>query len=148
MLEVRPQADPTMPRRARVSRSVFRAVITLHALSVFAQPVLAGRFLNGDVPILELHRTNATMAGVLGFVQLAVALTHRLIGAGPWWPVLACLVLSLAEPAQIFLGFNRFVGLHVPLGAAIVAATLLLLVSAWRPGFTMPRNGKGGGDDR
>jgi hypothetical protein len=124
-----------LSRRVRVSRSVFRAVIALHALAVFTQPVLAGRFLIGDVAMLTVHGTIGTVVGVLGIVQLAVALVHRRIGRGPWWPVLACLGLMLAGSVQAYLGFSRAVGVHVPLGVAVVTATVLLFIAAWRPGF-------------
>lgn len=123
------------PRRAgaaRVTRTAFRVVVTVHAAAVLAQPVLAGRFLNGDFGMLSAHRVTGIAVGLLGMVQLAVALAHRWAGRGPWRPALICLGLSLAELAQIFLGFNRFVGVHVPLGVAIVAVTLLVATSAWR----------------
>lgn len=55
-------------------RWTLRAVITLGALDVFAQAVLAGAFLNGDFAMLGLHRTNANFgAATLGYVQVLVA---------------------------------------------------------------------------
>jgi hypothetical protein len=136
-------------KRARRTGAAFRAVATVHALAVFGQPILAGRFMNGDTAMLELHGDNAVVVGVLGIVQLIVAiLCWRIARGGSWpcsWPVPLCVGLALAEPLQIFFGFNRVIGLHVPLGVAIVATTVVLLISVW----TRPRAvgaGDNGGD--
>ena len=45
---------PTV-RRPRVSLWPLRVVLTAHLLAVLAQPVLAGRFLTGDVDAIGWH---------------------------------------------------------------------------------------------
>jgi hypothetical protein len=116
-------------------RRLLRVVVTLHLADVFAQPVLAGRFMSGDYDMLAAHRTNATFVAVVGFVQLLVALLVWRPGRGPGWPVLVSLGLSLAEPLQIYLGFNRIIGIHVPLAVLIVTTSAVFAVLVWRPAF-------------
>lgn len=120
-----------MKTKAAVPWPVFQAVITVHALAVAAQPVFAGGFLSGDVASLERHRLNATIAGLLGIGLFVLALVNRLLGGG-WRFVAVCLALAGAEATQIFLGYNRILDLHVPLGVTIVAGAVVLLIWAWR----------------
>src|SRR5919198_2375922 len=108
--------------RGSPMRWLLRAVVTLHLAAVFAQPVLAGRFMSGDYDVLAVHRANGIGVAVIGFAQLAVALLCWRPARGPGWPVPLCIGLTVAEILQIYLGFNRVVGVHVPLGVAIVAA--------------------------
>jgi hypothetical protein len=116
-------------------RWLLRAVVTAHLADVFAQPVMAGRFMSGDYDLLAVHRANAISAAVVGFTQLAVAFLYWRVVRGPGWPALVCLGLSAAEGLQIYLGFNRILGLHVPLGVAIIAISAVLAAVVWRPGF-------------
>jgi hypothetical protein len=116
-------------------RWLLRTVVTLHLADLFAQPVLAGRFMSGDYQLLGVHRDNGVSVAVIGFVQLAAALLYWRPGGGPRWPVLVSLGLSLAEPLQIYLGFNRIIGIHVPLGVTIVATAAVFTVLVWRPAF-------------
>src|SRR2546423_11863025 len=116
-------------------RWLLRAVVTLHLADVFAQPILAGRFMSGDYDMLAVHRTNAISAAVVGFTQLAIALLYWRPARGPSWPALLCLGLSGAEAVQIYLGFNRILGLHVPLGVAIIGTSAVLTTTVWRPAF-------------
>ena|SRR5689334_24718190 len=116
-------------------RWLLRAVVTLHLVDVFAQPVLAGRFMSGDYDMLAAHRINATSVAAVGFAQLLVALLVWRPGRGPGWPALVSLGLSLAEPLQIYLGFHRVIGVHVPLAVVIVATSAVLAVQVWRPAF-------------
>ncbi|QIS15675.1 hypothetical protein [Nocardia arthritidis] len=109
-----------------------RWVITLHALGAFGQAVLAGRFLSGDYDMVAAHATNATVVGGIGYLQVVVALLVWRPGRGPVWPLAVSVGLVLAETAQILLGYFRGIGVHVPLGVAIIAALMVLLTWAWR----------------
>lgn len=139
----------TVPRTAPITASrvampyrwALRAVITLHALDVFAQPVLAGRFLAGDYDTLALHSTNAIIVGIIGYVQIVAAILYWWPAGGAGWPVLAAFGVSAAETVQIILGFERVVGVHVPLGVAIISTMVVLLVWVWRRDFGSRRAG-------
>jgi hypothetical protein len=111
---------------------VLRWVITLHALEVFAQAVLAGRFLAGDFDMVELHAVNAIIAGSVGYLNIVAAILYWRPGGGSTWPMYAAIGLSAAETIQILFGFARVIGLHVPLGVSIIVTTTLLAVWAWR----------------
>lgn len=130
------QADRPNALVVRPIRWGFRALISVHALDAFAQAVLAGGFLNGSYDMLGLHRDNAIMGVVvLGYLQIVVAALYWRPAGGTLWPALASVGIAAAESLQIVLGFNRVVGLHVPLGVAIIAAMTVLTAWAWRGSF-------------
>ena len=116
-------------------RWAFRTLITLHAVAVFAQSILAGAFLDGHYAMLALHRQNAIGLILLGYVQILVAIAYWRAGGGPSWPLWASVALSVAETVQFFLGLGRLIGLHVPLGVTIIVCTILLAQWAWGDRF-------------
>lgn len=122
-------------RVSQLLRRALRIVVTLHALDAFAQPVLAGRFLSGDYGMLGTHASNAIIVTTIGFVQTILAVLYWRPGGGLGWPALVALGISVAEPIQIALGFNRLAGVHIPLGVAIVTAAILMLLWAWVPAY-------------
>ncbi len=132
--------DGKQPRVAAPAQWAFRTVITLHGLDAFAQAVLAGAFLNGNYEMLALHRLNAVLGVVvLGYLQLLVALLYWRPSGGPAWPLLTSVGISAAESLQIVLGFQRQIGVHVPLGVGITAGVIVLATWAWRGTFGQRR---------
>lgn len=125
----------TGDRVARPLRWLLRTVMTLHAVDVFLQAVFAGRFLSGDYGMLGAHGTNAFVVVIIGLVQVILAVLYWRPGRGPGWPALATAGLLVAESIQMELGFTRIIGVHVPLGVAIVSAAILMLVWAWGRSF-------------
>jgi len=106
---------------------------TLVAVDAYGQAVLAGRFLSGDVGMLLAHRYNATD----GLVWLSVGLivvtvigwrTGRVSGH---LPALAT-VLTVMIVVQVIMGFNRVLGVHIPLGVGIIVLSTVLAVWTWR----------------
>jgi hypothetical protein len=120
-------------------QGALRATISLHVLGVFTQAVLAGRFLAGDYPMLAVHGDNGRATTIVGFAQLLCSVVYWRRGGGPGWPALASLAVSLAESVQIYLGANRIIGLHIPLGIMIVAGMSLFTWWAWGAGFRRRR---------
>ncbi|MER6125838.1 hypothetical protein ABT173_25060 [Streptomyces sp. NPDC001795] len=112
---------------------VFRTVVTCEAALALGQAVLAGSFLSGHYGALDLHALNATATGLTAVAQTVAALLLWRPGGGPRWPVMVCAALFGAEAGQIAMGYGRVLAVHVPLGVAIIACTLLMLVWAWRP---------------
>ena len=101
---------------------------------LWTQPLLIGLFLGGDFDKLAAH---AAVGGVLVALTLravpasvpglAAGRPARLGGRGrarPWWP---------AAVVQIAAGYQRNLGLHVPLGVALAAAGLSVAIRAWWP---------------
>lgn len=126
-------------RVARPAWLGLRVFLTLHALLVFAQPVLAGRFLAGDYRMLGVHGTNSTVIGLLGYAQVVVAFVYWRPAGGVAWPAMASLGISAVETVQILLGYARSIAIHVPLGVLVVLVNILMAIWAWGPGFGQRR---------
>jgi hypothetical protein len=109
-------------------------VITVEALLALGQPILIGSFLQGNYRALALHQTNASLTGIAAFVMAMTSVLYWRPGRGRAWPVWLCLGVAAAVVTQIILGYSRILAIHIPLGVLIIAADLLLVVWAWRPG--------------
>ena len=114
-------------------RWLLRGLTALLAADAYAQAVLAGRFLSGDVAMLLAHRFNGTYGvAIVSFVLVVVSVVAwRTKHAPGRLPVLAT-ALSGAIVVQILMGFNRVLGLHIPLGVAIIALSTVLAIWTWR----------------
>ncbi|MCF7547503.1 hypothetical protein [Pseudonocardia sp. WMMC193] len=98
---------------------------------LFDQAVFAGRFLDGSYDALQLHRDNATYAGVTVLVSASAGLLVRLPGRGPRWPLVGSLMVFGLVAPQIAVGFARLIGVHIPLGVATILLAAALAVRAW-----------------
>lgn len=110
---------------------VLRTVLTLQALDAFLQPVLAGRFLSGDFAMLALHRQNGTYVGGLSMAVLALAFISWGLYQVPGRIVAGLATLGPIAGLQIFLGFTRSLGVHVPLGVAFIGLSGWLMFWVW-----------------
>jgi hypothetical protein len=128
-ITVRQVAGPPRP----VPLVLMRIVVTVHALAVFAQPVLAGQFLDGNAGMVKVHGGVAVLIELLGMIQIPVAVLLWRPGRGPLWPAGLSVVLFFVESMQVGFGYARMLALHVPLGVTIVGVMLLLLIWVWRP---------------
>lgn len=113
-------------------RWVLRIASLVAVIMLFDQAIFAGQFLSGVYPMLQLHRDNATYAGVAVLITTAAAVLARWPGRGPWWPILAWLGLFGLIALQIALGFTGELAIHIPLGTAIILIAAALTVWAWR----------------
>jgi hypothetical protein len=111
---------------------LFRTVVTVEAVLGVLQPFLAGGFLSGNYGMLDLHALNASAVGIVCLLQIVAAVLLWRPGGGPAWPAQASAALFLAEGMQIGLGYARNLAIHVPLGTAIVACLIMMLVWSWR----------------
>jgi hypothetical protein len=95
------------------------AVITL--LQVLTQAALAGGFITGRLGYLNVHSINGSL--LMMTVMALGAATILLIrpGRGPWWPLAFTVALWWLCAMQVGFGFARLVGMHIPLGVAIMA---------------------------
>lgn len=106
----------TPPRWPVVSLRVTAALVALLAA---AQPVLAGGFLQGFYPLLNAHMLAAmVLATVALLAAIAGVLVWRVSG-GPNAFAIQYAVMVVACAAQISLGFDRVLILHIPLGVGI-----------------------------
>ena len=112
---------------------LFRAVVAVQTLLVFAQAVFAGQFLSGDGAALGLHELSGTeIITVVALAQIVAAVFVWRPGRGPWLPAVLSVVLFFAVGLQIGMGFAGQLSVHVPLGVAILAVLVALLVGAPR----------------
>lgn len=112
---------------------LLRGVVTVHLVAVLAQPVLAGAFLAGDVDAIAVHGTIGSLLAVVGMATIVATVLYVVGGRGRLWVVPVAIGLFLADGIQIGAGFSRDLGLHVPLGVAIVVASVLLAAWVWSP---------------
>ena len=115
-----------------------RVVSLVQTILIFDQAVFAGQFLSGNFGALARHGENATYAGLATIGQIVAAVLLRWPGRGPSWPMFGYAGLFGLIGLQIVLGYTRVLALHVPLGVAIITASVAMLVWAWLPGKTAP----------
>jgi hypothetical protein len=133
-------APPAAPvRRPRITLWTLRLVLSVHLLAVLAQPVLAGRYLTGDVDAMAAHGLVGSLLALVAMVVIAAALAYVLVGRGPLWILPVAVLLFLADGFQIGFGYDRELDLHLPLGVGIVVAAVLLTAWAWTPVAARPR---------
>jgi len=116
---------------ATVKLRALRIIAALHATAAVAQPMLAGLYLSGVVDARFVHGRNGDAVVVFGLVQLIAAIVAVRKGAR-WWVLWAALAIFLAENAQMPLGIEGVVALHVPLGVSIVVSQVLYTVWIFR----------------
>jgi len=137
---VRPTAAPS--RRPRVSLWTLRFLLTAHVVAVLAQPVLAGRYLTGDVDAIKTHGLIGSLLALVAMSLMAGALAYVVGGRGQLWVLPVTVLVFLAEGFQIGMGYSRALDVHVPLGVAIVVAAVLLAAWVWTPSAARPRGGR------
>ena len=111
----------------------FRVLVSLAAVSAFVQPFLAGSYLSGHFEALDVHADNGELAAILTLLTTIAAVLMWKPGGGPSWPAAVCAGIFVAEGAEIALGYSGVLVIHIPLGTAILAAFVVLLLRVWRP---------------
>jgi hypothetical protein len=117
-----------------------RMAITAYLVAVLAQPILAGRYLTGDVDAITAHGAVGTSLAALDLLVIAAAVAYVAGGRGPLWVLPAAVLLFLAVGLQIGMGYARQLGLHVPLGVGIVTASVLFTAWVWTPSARRARS--------
>jgi hypothetical protein len=123
----------TLDRRPRLSLWLLRTVLTVHLLAGFAQPVLAGLFLTGDIDAIAVHGTIGSTLAAVDLLVIGATLVYVLGGRGRLWVLPVIVALFLAVGLQIGFGYSRTLEIHIPLGVAIVTASVLLAIWVWSP---------------
>src|SRR3954451_8081269 len=127
------------PRAGRRSLLALRVVAVLHAVVMLAQPVLAGRYLDGAVDAIALHRENATVVAVLDAAQLICAVVFAWKGRGRRWPIWASLAVAVGVEVQVGFGSASLLVVHVPLGVSLIVAQVVTVVWLFRDATTIAR---------
>ncbi len=101
---------------------------------LLAQPILAGRFLDGDFPSLSQHgAVGLLLMGLAWLVVIAAVLAWR-PGRLPAWPIAVAAACAFLLPIQLGMGHARMLAVHLILGVGLVAAGVAVAIWAWRPG--------------
>ncbi|MFG1603927.1 hypothetical protein [Actinoplanes sp. NPDC049265] len=132
--------DPVPPSGRRPASwpiGVLRGLSFLVVLQVLLQAVLAGGFVTGEVSLLGLHSTNGIVLFVTSGLLVAGSVLLVRPGRGPWWPIVLTSVVWLLIAVQDWFGFARMIGLHIPIGVALMG---LITGFAWWTGmYRTPR---------
>jgi hypothetical protein len=105
------------------SLAVLRLVAATHAIAICLQPILAGVYLNGSGGALRIHEPLGLAVTFTGLFQLLVATIWWRSGGRLLAPALSLLIM-LGEGFQVGMGYSRQLALHIPLGIALVAASV------------------------
>lgn len=107
--------------------TVLRTVLSLHALTVLAQAVLAGQFLSGlETPVVFHERMGWFIVGASAG-QIILALWVAGLG-GPMWLWVTSIFIFIAEALQVGTGYGRFLGVHIPLGVFVFGALVWMIL--------------------
>jgi len=112
----------------------FRIAVSIHVLLLLAQPMLVGLFLSGgDEAKLRAHEMVGSSVGATGLVLLVAAVVAWRRAEWPARIVVLCLLLVVAEVVQLTMGYDRHLGIHVPLGVLLAITVSFLHAWAYRP---------------
>ena len=135
-----PEAGTSAPPGAgRRSLLVLRVVAVLHAVVMLAQPVLAGRYLDGAVYAIALHRENATVVAAFDAAQLVCAVVFAWRGRGRRWPIWLSLAVAVGVEVQVGFGYASLLFVHVPLGVSLIVAQVVGVVWLFRDATAVAR---------
>jgi len=137
MTQYRTGAPPSMAedahRRSPAWRWPLRVTASVLTLMLFTQPLLIGLFLGGDFSKLAAHAAVGGLTVAMTMLQFVAAVLAWKPGGLPGWVVAVAAAIVVGAVVQIAAGYQRNLGLHVPLGVALAAGGLLLLCRAWWP---------------
>ena len=121
------QQGPVGVRRPALARAM-SLVLWLLAVSLLAQVIFAGLFLDGHHAWRDWHAANGmVLVPLLALIQVVLAVVVWRPGRGPGWPAVASVGLLVAVVLQNVMGQAGLLAVHVPLGVAIVGVVGTLL---------------------
>jgi hypothetical protein len=125
------------PSRVRALKSAtvfFRAAVTVHVVLLLTQPVLIGLFLSGgDDAKLRAQEMVGSSVGVSAMLLVVASIVAWRIAHWPAKAVVWSLALLVAEVVQLTMGYDRHLGIHVPLGVLLAIGASFLHLWAYKP---------------
>jgi len=129
-----PPVPPTGPPRRRPGwRWPLRIASATLALLGCAQPLLIGLFLGGDFDKLTAHAAVGGIFTGLSFILFLTSVPAWRPGGLPGWVVAVSAAVWVGSIVQIAAGYQRNLGVHLPLGVALVAAAVAVAAQSWLP---------------
>ena len=112
----------------------FRAAVTVHVVLLLTQPVLIGLFLSGgDDAKLNAHEIVGSAVGATGLFLVIASIIAWRVAHWPARAVVWCFALLGAEVVQLTMGYDRHLGIHVPLGVLLAVTASFLHAWAYKP---------------
>jgi hypothetical protein len=113
---------------------LFRAAVTLHVALLLTQPVLIGLFLSGGAPTkLRAHEMVGSSVGLSALLLVMASIVAWRRADWPAKAVIWSLGLLIAEVVQLTMGYDRHLGIHVPLGVLLAISASFLHLWAYKP---------------
>jgi hypothetical protein len=110
----------------------FRAAVTVHVVLLLTQPVLIGLFLSGgDDAKLRAHEMVGSSVSGSALLLVVTSIVVWRIAHWPAKAVIWSLALLLAEMVQLTMGYDRHLGIHVPLGVVLAISACFLHLWAY-----------------
>lgn len=103
------------------------------AVLIWTQPLLMGLFLGGDFDKLTAHATVGGVLAGLAMIQFVAAVPAWRPGGLPGWVAAVGAAMVVGALVQVVAGYQRNLGLHLPLGVALAVAGTSVAVRAWLP---------------
>jgi hypothetical protein len=100
---------------------------------LWTQPLLIGLFLAGEFDRLAAHATVGGILVLVVFIQFLLSIPAWRLGGVPGWVVAVCAAMVTGAGVQVAAGYQRNLGLHVPLGVALAATGTAVVIAAWLP---------------
>lgn len=118
-------------RPSAVTRTL-RVVISLGALAVLTQSVLAGQILSGGSGARVVHGMVGLVVALISIVQFVLALIawRRESVSGPM--AVVCALVLIAVVGELAAGVTATLAVHVPLGVALFGGYVALLRGVWQ----------------
>jgi len=110
-----------------------RVIAPLMTAMLWSQPLLIGLFLGGEFSRLQAHAALGGVITAVTMLQFLAAVPAWRPGGLPGWVVAVTAAMVAGAVVQIVAGYQRNLGLHVPLGVGLAAAGLGVAVRAWLP---------------
>lgn len=124
-----PDAATTTHQRGRGwALAAFSACI-VQAVAVVVQPIAIGGYLNGNPSGMSVHRTNADIIGLIALIVLVLVIVAALRSRWGAQPIVLVTVFTVAMIVQEFMGFEKQLAVHIPLGVAVVAFAVALPIT-------------------
>lgn len=127
-------AATDQPRGASWAQRVLRLTAALLLGLILLQATLAGHLLSGHSQARAMHATIGTeVITWLALIQLLTAIWYRIGTRGPRWPAVLSGAFLGVVALQINWGFGGRLALHLPVGTALFAAQLMLVLPLRAP---------------
>ncbi|MEJ3655202.1 hypothetical protein WEH80_19735 [Actinomycetes bacterium KLBMP 9759] len=125
-----PSVPTTRPTGAL--STTLRIVVTIGALGVLAQALLAGQILAGTAGADAAHGLGGLVVVLISLAQLVIAVIAWRRGSVPARAAAISTGLFVAIVVQLFVGGSGLLAVHIPLGVLLFGGYASMLASVWQ----------------